>query len=43
MIDRNKKFFISQKQLEVGLTELNIHYDFWPNIKKNFSKRLYYI
>lgn len=42
-MDRNKQFFITKEQLEVGLVELGINYDLWGDIPKKNSKRLRYL
>lgn len=41
-MDRNKAFFLTQEQFEVGLVELGISYDLWPDIPKKHQKRLPY-
>jgi hypothetical protein len=41
-LDRCRKFYVTQEQLQAGMAELNIDYDLWMNISKKYSKRLYY-
>lgn len=41
-MDRNRKYYITQEQLQAGLVELGVTYDLWPDIPKRFSKRLSY-
>ena len=41
-MDRNHQFFITQEQLQIGLVEMGINYDMWPDIPKRYPKRLSY-
>lgn len=41
-LDRCHKFYVTQEQLQSGMSEFNIDYDLWVNITRKHPKRLYY-